>query len=185
MYSSVGLNNKLCSVRDSGVILSKVIVVLNVSCDNDGTYYVSDEQWHWTLELKNGMTYYGDSLGWPLPDILVNTVGSNLKRLEGNFGINIMTSLITTNKLSGDVLTQASWFYTLQSCSHVCGVILVCMAAVLRNHRNSWLTWGSQMEEVHVPLLSKRSFVPRLHPAFQCCTLKQCHCIQLKYRQNV
>ena len=57
--------------------------MLNVGCDNDGTYSVSDEKRrgvHWTLELKNGMTYYGDSLGWPLPNDLLNTEGSNLQR---------------------------------------------------------------------------------------------------------
>ena len=51
---------------------------------------------HWALlilDLKNGITYYGDSLGWPLPSNLINTVGSNLQRMEGDLGINIMSSL--------------------------------------------------------------------------------------------
>ena len=40
------------SIRDNGITLSKVIVALNVGCDDDGTYYVSDEKRqgvHWAL----------------------------------------------------------------------------------------------------------------------------------------
>ena len=52
MYSSTGLNDKMHSIRDNGITLSKVIVALNVGCDDDGTYYVSDEKRqgvHWAL----------------------------------------------------------------------------------------------------------------------------------------
>ena len=174
MYSSTGLNDKMHSIRDNGITLSKVIVALNVGCDDDGTYYVSDEKWqgvHWALlviDLKNGTTYYGDSLGWSLPSNLASTVGSNLKRMEEDLGIK-MTSLeniiININKLSCDAGNISSdtckWFYPLQSCSHVCGVIVVCMAAVLCDHWNLWLTSGSQMEEVHVSLLSNPSMNSR------------------------
>ena len=88
--------------------------------------------------------------------------------MEEDLGIKIMTSLeniININKLSCDAGNISSdtckWFYPLQSCSHVCGVIVVCMAAVLCDHWNLWLTCGSQMEEVHVPLLSNPSMNSR------------------------
>ena len=116
---------------------------------------------------KNTSTMYvypwsGNSFGWPPPSNLINAVGSNLKRMEGDLGINIMSALnkvIVTNKLSCDVSNHDSdsgmWFYPLQTCSDVCGVIVVCMCAVLCDHWDLWLTCESEMETVHVPLLSK------------------------------
>ena len=67
MYSSVRLNDKVRNVRENGITVSRVLVALNVGCDDTGTCYVSDEEtWgvHWALliiDLKNGVTYYGDS----------------------------------------------------------------------------------------------------------------------------
>ena len=146
--------------------MSRVIVALNVGCDDNGTCYVSDEKRqgvHWTLlilDLKTGITYYGDSLGWPIPSNLLNTVESNLKRMEGDLGINITSSLkniVTINKLSHDTSNDSNtgkWFYPLQTCSDVCGVIVVCMCAVLCDYWNPWFTCGCEMEAIHVPLLS-------------------------------
>ena len=63
----------------NGITVSKVLVSLNVGCDDIGTCYVSDEKRrgaHWAMlviDLKNGVTYYGDSLGWPLASSLTNT----------------------------------------------------------------------------------------------------------------
>ena len=82
-------------IHKNGTTVSRVIVALNVGCDDTGKCYVSDgkrQGVHWTLlilDLKNSITYYGDSLGWPLPSNSLNTVGSNLKRMEGDLGINI------------------------------------------------------------------------------------------------
>jgi hypothetical protein len=63
-YSSVRLNEKVRNVHENGIITaSKIIVALNVGCDDTGTCYVSDEKrWgaHWALlviDLKNGVTY--------------------------------------------------------------------------------------------------------------------------------
>ena len=58
-----------------------------------------------------------------------------------------MTSLENTtviNKLSdADFISSDSFklFYPLPSCSNVCGVIVVCMVAILCDHWKSWLTW--------------------------------------------
>ena len=79
------------------------------------------------IDLKNGVTYYGDSLGWPLPSNLTNTVGSNLKRMKGNLGINIMSALnkvVIINKLLCDASNDSD-SGPLQTCSDVCGVIVV------------------------------------------------------------
>ena len=107
MYSSAGLHDKMNSICSNSVTLSRVIVAINVGCDSDGTYYISDERQrgvHWAvliIDLNCSKSYYGDSLGWPLPSNLREMVGANLKRLEGDLGISI-TSLQDINKLSCD-----------------------------------------------------------------------------------
>ena len=130
-------------IHKNGTTVSRVIVALNVGCDDTGKCYVSDgkrQGVHWTLlilDSKNSITYYGDSFGCPLPSNSLNTVGSNLKRMEGDLGINITSSLeniVTINKLTRDTsndIDTGKWFYPLQTCSDVCGVIVVCMCAIL------------------------------------------------------
>lgn len=69
MYSFSGLREKIQSVVLTGTIVSRIIVVLNVGCYDDGTCYICDEKTngvHWSLlaiDLINHKTYYGDSLG--------------------------------------------------------------------------------------------------------------------------
>ena len=85
----------------------------------------------------------------------------------GDLGINITSSLeniVTINKLTRDTSNDfgtGKWFYPLQTCSDVCGVIVVCMCAVLCDYWNLWFTCGCEMEAVHVPLLSKPSINSR------------------------
>ena len=167
MYSSIGLHEKMCTIQENGINVSKIIVALNVGCDHDGIYYVSDEKRqgvHWALlaiDLIDHKTYYGDSLGWSLPSNLESVVGSNLKSIERDLRINIMTllkNIVVLNDLSfGDSSAcsdSCKLFYPLQSCSNVCGVVVACMGAVLSEHWSSWLTWSHQIE---VPLLSNPS----------------------------
>ena len=71
----------MCTIQENGINVSKIIVALNVGCDHDGIYYVSDEKRqgvHWALlaiDLIDHKTYYGDSLGWSLPSNLESVVG--------------------------------------------------------------------------------------------------------------
>ena len=81
--------------------------------------------------------------------------------MERDLGVNILTSLrniVVINDFSCDDSSACSYlckrFYPQQSCSNICGVVVVCMGAVLSDHWRSWLTWGHQME---VPLLSNPS----------------------------
>ena len=65
----------------------------------------------------------------------LNTVGSNLKRMKGNLGINIMSALnkgVIINKLSCDASNDSdsgTWFYTTDMFRCVwcdCGVYVCC-----------------------------------------------------------
>ena len=61
MYSSARLNNKVQKIRENGTTVSRVIVALNVGCDDNGTCYVSDEKRqgiHWTLLIRLEKRYY-------------------------------------------------------------------------------------------------------------------------------
>ena len=66
--------------------------------------------------------------------------------MEGDLGINFISALnkiIIMNKLLCDASNDSdsvTWFYSLQTCSDVCGVIVVCMCAVLCDHWDLWLT---------------------------------------------
>ena len=156
MYSSVRLKDRVQNVREKGITISRVLVAVNVGCDDTGTCYVSDEKRrgvHWALmaiDLQKNVTYYGDSLGWSLPNNLLDTVESNLKQLEGDLGIDIRFSsqnIVTINTPSPNS-DPNKLLYPLQTCSDMCGVIVVCMCAVLCDHWNLWCE-----NKVYTPLL--------------------------------
>ena len=159
MYSFVRLNDKVRNICENSFTVSRVFVAMNVGCDDTGTCYVSHERRHgihWALlviDLKNDVTNYGDSFGWPLLSNLIDTVGSNLKQIDKDLRKNSMSSFensVIINRSSCDVSNASDlgkWFYPLQTCSVVCSVIMVCMCAVLCDH---WITFGTE-EALHVP----------------------------------
>ena len=62
-----------------------------------------------------------------------------------------LNKVVIINKLSCDTSYDSdsvTWFYPLQTCSDVCGVIVVCMCTVLCDLWDPWLIYGSQMETV-------------------------------------
>ena len=81
------------------------------------------------IDLNCNKSYYGDSLGWPLPSNLREMAGVNLKRLEGDLIITSLQDII--NKLSCDADNSGydlhKWFYPLQSCSHMCTYVYICV----------------------------------------------------------
>lgn len=161
MYSCSGLRKKIQNVQGKGTKVSKIILALNVGCNSDGTCYVSDDKQkglHWALlaiDVTKCTAYYGDSLGWPLPTNIMSTVGSNIKQIEEDLGIDIASSLnnitVIRNSADGSQSDLHTQFYPVQSCSNVCGIIVVCMAGLLCDQWESWLAWDCQ---TYVPLLS-------------------------------
>ena len=155
---TVGLRKKIQSVQEKGTKVSKII---NVCCNGDGTCYVSDETQtglHWPLlaiDLMKCTAYYGDSLGWPLPTNIMSAVGSNVKKIEDDLGIDIssLENITNADKSQPNLCTP---FYPVQSCSNVCGIIVVCMAGL---QWESWLAWDSK---TCVPLLTMNSRQLRL-----------------------
>ena len=51
MYSSAGLNDKMCSIHNNGINISRVIVAVNVGCDDNGT--------HTMYLMRNNREYIG------------------------------------------------------------------------------------------------------------------------------
>ena len=154
LYSSAGLNEKIFN-------LSRIFVALNVGHDDQGTYVSGGNRQgvHWALliiDVKNGILYYADSLCWSVPNNLTDTVGSNLKRMEEDLGINLSTSLKNVIDIKSNTGSEScKLFYPLQSCSNVCGVIVVCMAVVICDNWELWLKCGNRMREI--PMLSNPS----------------------------
>ena len=138
-------------------------MALNVGHNADGTCFVSDDKrdgTHWallTVDLINCKVYYGDSLGWTLPNNLEHTVVPNLKKIEGDLGIDIpflLKNVMIISDVSGTCRSCSNsykLFYLKQSCSNICGIVVVCMVGVLCDQWDLWLTWDDQ---TRVPLLS-------------------------------
>ena len=136
-------------------------MALNMSRNADGTCFVTDgkrDGTHWALlvvDLINCKVYYGDTLGWTLPNNLADTVVPNLKKIEGDLGIDILVLLknvMIVSDVSGRSFSNScKLFYPKQSCSNLCAIVVVCMVGVLCDQWDLWLTWDDQ---THVPLLS-------------------------------
>ena len=79
----------------------------------------------------------------------------HLKKIEGNLGIDIpflLKNFIIISDVSGRSCSNScKLFYPKQSCSNICGAVIVCMVGVLCDQWDLWLTWDDQ---THVPLLS-------------------------------
>ena len=152
VYSFAGLQEKVARTMKSETSVARIIVALNIGCEN-GKYFITDEERtgeHWSLliiDINNNTAYYGDSLAWPLPTNLLSTVKSNLSVIESDLGIDI------SRCLQNIVVLQQGCepFYPLQTCSNMCGVIVVCMSGILSESWDSWVKWKE------LPLISKPS----------------------------
>ena len=61
--------------------------------------------------------------------------------------MNSLKHLVIIDNLTNDTVNGHScFFYPIQSCSNVCGIIVVCMAAALCDQWNSWLIRNNQMD---------------------------------------
>ena len=111
--------------------------------------YVSDgvrKGCHWSLlvlDLEAHHAYYGDSLAWPTPDNLLETVYSCVHLIEQELSVSILhifshiISIHGTTSTSHSVphTTESVCFYPLQSCSTVCGDVVIAMTALLCHHK--------------------------------------------------
>ena len=109
--------------------------------DADGTCQLSQEDNignHWSLLVINITeinSYYGDSLSWPLPCNLKKTVKTTFDRLSADLNININECLDNISILnSSDKCQKSLKFYPLQTCSNMCGIIVVCMVRMFCKH---------------------------------------------------
>lgn len=63
-----------------------------------------------------------------------------------------LENIVVINNNTGNISSDScNLFYPIQSCSNLCGIIVVCMAGILSKHWDLWLTCDGQ---THVPLLS-------------------------------
>lgn len=122
-------------VKSKTFTSGKVLVALNVTQDiTSKSTMIADgitKGNHWALLALNAETrcaYYGDSLGWDTP----SNLGTMVKPLLQKVGIKLEAYQMVSKH-----------FYPLQTCSDMCGVILLFMAAVLCCAWDKWLTWNS------------------------------------------
>ena len=156
-----GLQEKIDETIKNKTNITKIFIALNVGCDK-GEIFVSDEKRsgiHWSLliiDVSTNTAYYGDSLAWSLPSNLISAVESSLKIILSELEIDIRKCLqnIIVLQKSGVPINGRTPFYPLQTCSNMCGVIVVCMSAILYESWGSWVTCTNQTV---LPLISKPS----------------------------
>ena len=100
----------------------------------------------WPSTLKTGVPTMG-TLRWPVPYNLISALEENLSMLECKLGIDIHTCLqdiITIHSPCGGNHThpeQCTHFYPLQTCSNICGIIVMCMVNVMTESWEDWYKW--------------------------------------------
>ena len=90
---------------------------------------------HWALiiiDLSRKVSYYGDSLAWPIPSNLNQALGSSIKLIESKLKVSIWDSMsnvlqlnVSKNESNKDCSKE---FYPVQMCYSVCGL---CMGVLL------------------------------------------------------
>lgn len=92
-------------------------------------------------------------VAWPLPRNLVSKVESSL---ISDRDVNIGKCLENITLLQPSHVHPNAYvpFYPRQTCSNMCGIIVVCMSAILCECWSSWLKWNTTTS---VPLISKPS----------------------------
>ena len=121
----------------------KVLLALNVGQDKKSkSIFIADgvrQGNHWTLlavDVKEKIAYYGDSLRWDVPSNLTHMVEPLLSKLGIQF--KSYKCMRIQSKESIDLHN----FYPTQTCSNICGVIVLCMAAIMCCDWQSWQSWN-------------------------------------------
>ena len=134
---------------------TKLLFAVNVGRSKDGAYLASDNRRgaHWTLCFVDTMQktiVYGDSLAWPVPDGLLERVYSFIQlvsKADGKaFTLVVCHDPYSLSARGGHCCgPQCAQLYPLQSCSSICGFVVVVMAAIACHHP----TFFDQLSSVH------------------------------------
>ena len=141
----------------------KVLVALNVGQDiTSNATLIADggnKGNHWgllALDTETKHAYYGDSLGWAIPRNLQPMVEPLLQRV----GIELQNYTVSSINSEND---SNPLFYPTQTCSDMCGVIVLCMAAVMCCAWDTWLKWNSKTAPTYLSRPSNYSKHLRLN----------------------
>ena len=151
------IQTKLENIVKNGYRVKRILIALHVGSEDDDTTFISNgskQGNHWSLlhvviNIENKSAYYGDSLGWSVPHNLVSSLEENLHMLERKLEIGIhscLQDIITIHQPCGGNHTcsdQCTQFYPLQTCSNICGIITMCMVAVMTESWEGWLKWNN------------------------------------------
>jgi hypothetical protein len=129
--------------RNGGTDLpSKLMFALNVGRDERGTFLGSDEKrgCHWRLchvDIAAKKLVYGDSLAWPFPSGLLSRVDEYLKAVCKDDDISNYTTVMLHDPQNQCPMSgmhrcgeSCADFYPLQTCSNICGVVVIIVAAI-------------------------------------------------------
>lgn len=111
------------------------------------TFLGSDHQPgnHWTLchvDANEKRIVYADSLGWAIPDNLLSKLDSYIKAI--NVDLNVADFIVSTTHNPNSKYPirgghkcnhTCTWNYPLQTCSNICGIVVMVMARVACHHK--------------------------------------------------
>ena len=157
LYALSNIKEKIQSAPKS---IETLFIALNVGCNKDDTSYISSPEkrgFHWSLlvvNIKQDASLYCDSKGWPVPINIDDTVGCNLAMIEADYGLFIMKNVHNVPPASPthSYMAKCRAYYPWQSCSYMCGVIVICMTAVMSLNWDSWASWDCRSTP---PIISK------------------------------
>ncbi len=141
----VYLNNDVCKNPKTKPFekLSKICMAMNVGKDIRGNTFLGTYNRpgnHWTLchvDTIEKKILYGDSLGWKVPDSLLDTLADYIKAVNiddsiEHYNISILHDPTGKCPKTGahKCNQKCAQNYPLQTCSDVCGIVVMAMAAI-------------------------------------------------------
>ena len=86
------------------------------------------------IHINDTNSYYGDSLSWPLPCNLKSAIKTTIDFLSVDLHMNINECLDNIS-----ILNSSEKFYPSQTCSNMCGIIVICMVGLFCEYWEAWL----------------------------------------------
>ena len=149
-------------IRVRNVMPKKIIFAVNVGKRNESTYVGNTKVegkvvrgCHFSMGVyytEENQLVYGDSLGWPIPDSVIQTFNQLLSLL---FGVHISKATAFSychspqENQSGHSCFKGCWkHYPLQTCTHICGVSAIVSMCLAASADKSFLSLKGSPEQV-------------------------------------
>ena len=120
----------------------RFLFAVNVGRSSKGDTFIGSDLkrgCHWTMclvDINSRDIIYGDSLGWPVPHGLIDKVYSFIRLAcsaeRDEFSVVLCHAPHSVNSRTGshDCNSECAQLYPFQTCSSICGIVVMVMAAI-------------------------------------------------------